>query len=210
MNLSVVGEGFTTGISLIIAIGAQNAYVIKKGIANSYVFIIALICTVIDAFLISLGTLGLGKIIENNKIFILFFTAFGILFLLSYGIKSIKSCFFGNNSMVTSEDRPESKEGLKTTILTILGFSLLNPHVYLDTVILIGSVGAKFPSFERIYFVIGACLASAIWFFSLAYGAKFLEPIFRKSITWKILDLFVGLLMFSIVGNLVIFFMKNL
>lgn len=210
MNLSVVGEGFTTGLSLIIAIGAQNAYVLKKGIANSYVFIIALICTVIDAFLISLGTLGLGKVMENNKMLILFFTAFGIVFLLSYGFKSVKSAFSKTNTVDTSSERPESKEGLKTTVLTILGFSLLNPHVYLDTVILIGSVGAKFPSFERIYFVIGACLASAIWFFSLAYGAKFLEPIFRKPKTWKILDLFVGLLMFSIVGNLVSFFIKNI
>lgn len=209
MNLAVVGEGFTTGISLIIAIGAQNTYVLKKGITKSYVFTIAIICTLIDAFLITIGTLGLGEIIENNRVLILSFTIFGIIFLLSYGIKSIKSCFISNSSLVTM-DREENKEGLKVTILTLLGFSLLNPHVYLDTVILIGSVGAKFPSVDRINFVIGACAASAIWFFSLAYGAKLLEPLFRKPITWKILDLFVGLLMFSIVGKLIMFFIENL
>lgn len=210
MNLAAMGEGFTTGISLIIAIGAQNAYVLKKGISNSYVFIIALICTVIDTFLIAVGTLGLGKVIENNKVLILFFTVFGIIFLLFYGIKSIKLCFTSSNYLTMDNNNLENKEGLKATIFTLLGFSLLNPHVYLDTVILIGSVGAKFPSLERIYFVIGASLASAIWFFSLAYGAKLLEPIFRKEITWKILDLFVGILMFSIVGKLIVFFIHNL
>ena len=207
MDIAVAGQGFGLGLSLIAAIGAQNSYVLKKGILKNNVFAVAVTCTLIDAVLICLGTLGLGRIIEGNKVFMLSATAFGVLFLSYYGISSIVRAIKKSEVMELEENR--ENESVKKTLLTLVALSLLNPHLYLDTVILIGSVGSKFPIHQRSDFVIGSCLASFVWFFGLAYGARILIPIFKKEVTWKILDIIIGLTMLSISLGLIQFAMKN-
>lgn len=207
MNITVVSQGFGVGLSLIVAIGAQNSYVLKKGILKNHVFTTALVCTLIDIILISVGTLGLGSIIGENKTFMLLSTLFGVLFLSYYGITSIVKAIKGSESFVVEENK--KNDSLKKTILTLLALSLLNPHVYLDTVILIGSIGSKFPVNERLDFLIGTYLASFIWFFGLAYGARILIPIFKKEITWKVLDILIGITMLLISGKLIHFALEN-
>ncbi|WP_320047167.1 LysE/ArgO family amino acid transporter [uncultured Ilyobacter sp.] len=207
MNIAVAGQGFGLGLSLIAAIGAQNSYVLKKGILKNNVFAVAVTCTLIDAVLISLGTLGLGSIIEKNKTFMLLATLFGVLFLSYYGLTSIMKAIRSKESFLIEEGR--EKDSLKKTILTLLALSLLNPHLYLDTVILIGSIGSKYPINQRLDFVIGTCLASFVWFFGLAYGARVLIPIFKKEVTWKILDIMIGITMLSISLSLIQFTIKN-
>ena len=185
--------GFTTGAALIIAIGAQNAFVLSQGIKKSYFIIIPLICTIIDAVLISAGVAGLGVIFKNNDIFTAAAALFGALFLFWYGTESIKSVFKDNKlekSLFTIDSR-------KKAVLTTLSISLLNPHLYLDTVVLLGSIGNSFGG-SRTGFLIGAVSASCIWFFALSAGGKFLSPLFNKPVSWKILNAVIALSMFTI------------
>ncbi len=207
MNIAVAGQGFGLGLSLIVAIGAQNSYVLKKGILKNNVFITAITCTLIDVILITLGTLGLGSLIERNQFFIVLASVLGVIFLSWYGISSIMSALKKTETLVMDDKR--EVEDAKKTVLTLLALSLLNPHVYLDTVILIGSIGSKYPIHQRLDFVIGTCLASLVWFFTLGYGARVLAPIFKKEVTWKILDFIIGLIMLSISWGLVKFAMKT-
>jgi len=207
MNLSVAIQGFEIGISLIVAIGAQNSYILKMGIQKKHVFTTASLCSLLDIILITSGTLGLSSIIDGNKILMLASTIFGILFLSYYGLSSIIRAIKSNEAFHMENSNKE--DSLKKTILTILALTLLNPHVYIDTVILIGSIGSKFPAHQQIDFIIGACLASIVWFFSLAYGARILIPLFKKEITWKILDIIIGLIMLRIASKLVFFGIEN-
>ena len=171
MNISIVGEGFGIGAGLIIAIGAQNAFVLKKGIMKQHVFITAFTCSMIDIILILLGSRGLGSVINSNPVLMLPATLFGAIFLSIYGMKSFIAVFKSKN--LNSEEGSSDGETLKGTIITILALTVLNPHVYLDTVVLLGSIGARYPLYDRYNFTLGACLASLTWFFGLAYGAGF-------------------------------------
>jgi len=207
MNLSVVSQGFGVGISLIIAIGAQGSYVLKNGILKKHVFITALLFSVLDMILIIAGTLGLSSIIDGNKILMLLSTAFGVIFLTYYGISSIIKSIKSSEPFDVGNNK--TNDSLKKTIVTILALTFLNPHVYLDTVVLIGSIGAKFAEHQQIDFIIGACSASFVWFFSLAYGARILIPVFKKEITWKILDIVIGLIMLRIASKLVFFAIES-
>lgn len=207
MDIVVASHGFGLGLSLIVAIGAQNSYVLKKGILKSNVFTTAITCALIDVILIILGILGLGSIINKNKTFMILATLFGVLFLSYYGITSIMKAINRSESFIVEENK--ENDSLKKTILSILALSLLNPHVYLDTVILIGSIGSKYPINQRLDFLIGTCLASFVWFFGLAYGARILIPLFKKEITWKILDILIGITMLLISWGLIQFAIKN-
>lgn len=207
MNPTIIIEGFGVGAGLIIAIGSQNAFVLKKGIMKQHVFITALTCSIIDMLLIILGSMGLGTIISKTPILMISATLFGMVFLSMYGIKSFMAVF-QSKSLNLEEDKKESTS-LKATLITLLAFTLLNPHVYLDTVVLLGSIGARYPIVDRTNFVIGACMASFIWFFGLAYGAGFFSPLFKRDITWKILDFVIGCVMLTIVYKLFEFGINN-
>ncbi|WP_028857028.1 LysE/ArgO family amino acid transporter [Psychrilyobacter atlanticus] len=207
MNPTIIIEGFGVGAGLIIAIGSQNAFVLKKGIMKQHVFITALTCSIIDMLLIILGSMGLGTIISKTPILMISATLFGIVFLSMYGIKSFMAVF--QSKSLNSEEDKEDSTSLKVTLITLLAFTLLNPHVYLDTVILLGSIGARYPIVDRTNFVIGACMASFVWFFGLAYGARFFSPLFKKDITWKILDFVIGCVMLTIVYKLFEFGISN-
>ena len=188
-------SGFFTSLSLILAIGAQNAFVLKQGTKRENIFIICLICAISDAVLIFAGVFGLGSLVQSFPIIKQIALYGGFLFLLFYALKSFHSCFFKDLSMDTSGENARSN--LKKNILLTLAFTWLNPHVYLDTMILIGSVSTKFKD-ENLIFGVGASLASFCFFFALGYLARFLAPIFARPISWKILEFFVGLIMLAL------------
>lgn len=193
-------DGFLIALGLIVAIGAQNAYVLKQGLKKEYVFSIVLICSLIDAILIFCGVKGLGTIIAKSEIFLISITLFGIFFLTTYGVLSLKSAFKDEVFTVKNSEKPQS---FKKAILTILALTLLNPHVYLDTFLLIGSIGGAYSTTNQNIFIIGASFASFVWFFSLGYGARVLVPLFKKPKTWKVLDFSIAIVMFFIAFGLI-------
>ncbi|MDP8052529.1 LysE/ArgO family amino acid transporter [Pasteurella atlantica] len=187
--------GFLTSATLIIAIGAQNAFVLKRAISNSHIFITILVCFLCDFVLMSIGVLGLGQLIIDNTIAKLGLSLLGAMFLLFYGISSLKSAF-QNNTMEVAIDKTHISK--KVAVLSTLAITLLNPHVYLDTVVIVGGIAANLNFSQKIYFLIGALFASLIWFLGLGYGGKQLAPLFAKAYMWKILDVIIAIIMFSI------------
>ena len=185
--------GLTLGFSLIIAIGSQNAFVLKQGLKNEHVFVISLICALSDAILIILGIVGFSVIIATSPWVEPLARYGGAIFLFYYGANSFLTALKDQYLMPSDI----SANSLLKAVSICLAFTWLNPHVYLDTVILIGSVSSQFPN-QKLQFAIGASLASFIFFFSLAYGAKLLLPIFKSPKSWKILDILIGIIMWSI------------
>ena len=198
--LDIYIKGFVVTISLIMAIGAQNAYVLKLGLLKQYVLLAVLMCIFFDFLLIAAGIFGLGYFIQGNQILINSIAVFGIVFLIIYAILSFKSAFKNESLQI---DGNAKTNPLKEVITLILVFTFLNPHTYLDTVLLIGGTGANVQNEFKIYFLLGAVSASAIWFFSLGFGARFLIPVFKKPITWKILDISIGIFMLFIAYSLI-------
>jgi len=203
MSLSAYIEGLGLGASLIIAIGAQNAFVLRQGLRRQHMFITALICTICDVTLISLGVAGLGTLVKNAPVLLSVTTWGGATFLFFYGLRSFRNALKAE-SMNTENYLSEEGATVRAAVFAVLAFSLLNPHVYLDTVILLGGIGARHPAQEHVSFVLGASTASLLWFFGLAYGAALLAPLFRKPITWRLLDILVGGVMWIIAARLLI------
>lgn len=193
-------QGFGLGAGLIIAIGAQNAFVLRQGLLRRYVFVTALLCTLCDATLIALGVGGLGTLIAQAPTLTAIATWGGAAFLLWYGLRSFRAAL---RPSALNAAGATGTTSLRATVLTVLAFSLLNPHVYLDTVVLVGSIGARYPADQRGTFALGAMLASLIWFFGLAYGAAWLAPLFQRPIAWRILDAIIGGVMWTIAASLV-------
>lgn len=200
-DVSAFIEGFGTSAGLIIAIGAQNAFVLKQALLKNHVLLIVLLCACIDAILIILGVGGFGTFLTSNALLLAIARWGGAAFLAYYGFRSFRSIFKSEALKLSSSHK---RLDLKTTLSTGLAFSLLNPHVYLDTVVLLGSIGAQFPPAERLLFTLGAILASFSWFFTLGYGARYLAPLFQKPIAWKILDFFIGCVMWTIAVSLLL------
>lgn len=200
--LSPFLQGCGTSAALIIAIGAQNVFALKQGILKNHIFTTALIFSLTDALLIALGVGGFGTILTQNTMILSMARWGGAAFLAWYGFRSFRAVF-QNSSLNLEEGFIPDRPDFKTTIATILILSFLNPHVYLDTVLLLGSIGAQFPPYERVLFGIGAMMISFIWFFVLAYGAQYLAPLFKKPISWKILDFLTGCMMWIIAFSLI-------
>ena len=198
--LSAFLTGFFLGLSLIVAIGAQNAFVIRSGILRNHIFYIALFCAISDSLLIIIGIAGISFFLKDfmNEFSNIIF-GFSALWLFSYGLLRIRSALI--NNYLTVDNNSKSSSLLKA-ISIVAVFTFVNPHVYLDTMILIGSISQQFLDTNRIYFAIGACTASFIWFFSIAYGAKLLTPIMQKPAHWRNLDRLIALIMFVIAFNL--------
>jgi L-lysine exporter family protein LysE/ArgO len=189
--------GFLTGLSLIIAIGAQNAFVIRQGLTKKYVLLTVLICAVSDALLIALGASGLGALIKSNKNVLEFVRWFGVVYLLWFAFKSARSAF----RTASLNSAGEASGDIKSVILTVLALTFLNPHVYLDTVILLGSISNQFGS-DKWFFVLGAMIASFTWFTAIGFGAKSASRFMSKPIFWKILDSIIAAIMLSIAAFL--------
>jgi L-lysine exporter family protein LysE/ArgO len=185
--------GFFAGLGLIVAIGAQNAFVIRQGLKRQHVLAVVAICALADAALIALGIAGLGAIIQGLPWLLEGVRWFGVAYLTWFGIKSVRSAF-KNQTMDTSGNEAGS---LKKAVLAVLGFTFLNPHVYLDTVILLGSISNQFAE-DRWIFGFGAMTASVVWFSTIGFGARAASRFMSKPIFWRVLDSLIAAVMFSI------------
>jgi len=196
--MNAVISGFSLGLSLILAIGAQNAFVLKQGLKREHVFLVCLTCAASDAILILFGVTGLGIIIDRAPWLMPVMRYGGAAFLILYGAKSFIAAWRSSDVLQQAED---VKAALLPTLLTCAALTWLNPHVYLDTVLLIGSVSTQFPG-ERGLFAAGAMLSSFVFFFSLGYAAAWLRPIFAKPMSWRVLEVVVGVTMWAIACKL--------
>lgn len=194
-------QGFLVSFGLIVAIGAQNAYVLKQGLLKQHIFWVCLVCFLCDFTLMSLGVLGLGTLIEQSTTATLALTIFGAVFLLWYGFRALRSAYHGGANL--SVDGAQHQASLPQTIATTLALTLLNPHVYLDTLVLVGSIASPLATAEKYQFLIGAVCASALWFFGLGFGARLLIPLFKKPSTWRVLDALIGIIMWLIAISLI-------
>lgn len=192
--------GFLSGLSLIIAIGAQNAFVIRQGLTRKHVLLVVSICAASDAFLIALGAAGLGKVIESAPSLMEFVRWFGVVYLLWFASKSARSAFKSQYLDLGSTESASRKK----VIASVFAFTFLNPHVYLDTVIFLGSLANQFES-NRWIFALGAATASVLWFTAIGYGAKSASRYMSKPIFWKVLDLAIAAVMVAIALYLALF-----
>lgn len=186
--------GFLSGAALIIAIGAQNAFVLRQGIRREHVLPIVLICASADALLILLGIVGLGALFQSAPMFMTAARYGGAALLFAYGLLAAKRAFHVERLAVHAN----IGISLQAALATCLAFTLLNPHVYLDTVILLGSLANQHGEGGRWWFGAGAIAASFAWFFSLGYGARLLAPVFSKPLAWRILDSLIALTMIGL------------
>ncbi|SLM31942.1 putative amino acid transport protein (LysE family) [Desulfamplus magnetovallimortis] len=193
-------KGFVVSAGLIIAIGAQNAFVLTQGIKRQHWLIIPLICAVCDALLISAGVAGMGTIVSDYPEFTRYVAWGGAAFLFWYGFKSLQSVFRPG----TLEESNRETSTVGKAVATTLALTFLNPHVYIDTVLLIGTIGSQFPDGEKFLFAAGAMSASFVWFFMLSFGGRLLKPMFQKTVSWQILDSFVCATMIFVGVSLII------
>ena len=202
LEIPLILKGAMISGSLIMAIGAQNAYVLKQGLLRQHVFWVCLVCFVCDAMLIAIGVLGLGALISQSAVLSNVLAVAGVLFLLGYGLRSFYSAFRSTHALQAEASTTSAPASLRSTILTTLALTLLNPHVYLDTMVIIGGIAGTLPALGKWSFLLGATLSSLCWFFGLGYGARLLRPIFQKPISWRVLEFFIGCLMLSIAWGL--------
>jgi len=193
------GSAFTTGFALsatlIIAIGAQNAFVLRQGIRKEHVAPIVAFCAIADLLLIAVGVAGLAGILGDSPTLVALLTIAGSAFLVWYGIRALQRALLPQSLRAAAGNEPLS---LANAMTQAAGFTLLNPHVYLDTVLLMGSIGTRQPPDMRIWFVGGAACASGVWLTTLGFGARLLAPIFARPRAWQVLDTLVGLTMLSL------------
>ena len=197
--LSTYLQGFAIGFSLILAIGAQNAFVLKQGLKQQHIFWICLLCALSDATLIALGVFGFAALMQQFPMMITIARYAGALFLMVYGAQHIKQALQANQSIQLD---PQSEQSLWKILGICLALTWLNPHVYLDTVVLLGSISTQFAQM-KLYFALGAISASFLFFFALGYGARLLLPVFENAKAWQVLDVMIAVVMWSIALSLV-------
>lgn len=192
-------KGFVLAAGLIMAIGAQNMFVLRQGLKREHVLPIVLFCAAADATLIVAGVSGLSGVLALIPGLSLFLSLGGAGFLCWYGISALRRA--ARSSMLAVE--PEANMSLGAVMAATAGFTFLNPHVYIDTVMLMGAVGSSLPPLERPFFTAGAAMASVVWFFSLGFGARLLAPLFARPIVWRVLDIGIGIMMLALAASLV-------
>lgn len=192
--------GFATGFSLILAIGAQNAFVLRQGLARAHVFWLCLLCAASDALLITAGVLGFGAIVTLYPLLPQIMAWGGAAFLIVYGAMRLWAAWQGQYAMQIAG----KSAGLWATLATGAAFTWLNPHVYLDTLGLVGAVSTQYIDIaEKTAYGIGAVIASFVFFFGLGYGARLLAPIMQSPRAWRVLDIVIGLVMWALAAKLV-------
>ena len=196
-------EGFLLGGGLIIAIGAQNAYLLALGIKRNHHFAAANICAAWDVTLIALGVLGVGAWVQANPSVLKYTLWAGALFLFAYGGRAFYSAWKGKVLEAGGPGNVVGTQSLKNVALTMMAISVLNPHVYLDTIVLLGSISGKYHGSGRYLFGAGAAVSSFIWFYSLGFAGQLLAPFFSKPISWRLLDGFICLTMWGIAVKLI-------
>jgi len=191
-------QGFLLGASLIVAIGAQNAFVLRQGLARRHVFAVATFCFVSDGLLIALGVAGVGTLVQSSPRLLFVVTLAGAAFLLAYGALALRRALHPGD--LSAAGAAEAR--LPVALATVAALTFLNPHVYLDTVVLLGSLSARHEGEARLAFGAGAAFASALWFYGLGFGARLAAPLFARPVAWRVLDVAIALVMASIAVSL--------
>ncbi len=197
---SVFLQGLALSLGLIVAIGAQNAFVLRQGLRREHVASVVFFCAISDALLIAAGVMGMAQALEERPMLANALALAGAVFLAVYGWKALNRAL-QQNGLLAAEDG----QGLSwaSAMAQAAAFTLLNPHVYLDTVLLVGSIGAQQPAGLQAWFVAGASSASLLWFCALGFGARWLAPLFAQPRAWQVLDSLIGLTMWVLSGMLV-------
>jgi L-lysine exporter family protein LysE/ArgO len=198
--LIAVLSGLATGLSLIVAIGAQNAFVLRQGLRRHHVLLVVGVCAFSDLALILAGVAGIGTIIERAPSVLTVVRWFGVIFLLGYGLLAARRAVRGGH-LEAAADR---QLGARAILATALAFTWLNPHVYLDTVLLVGSIASTHGTSGRWWFAAGAGVASIGWFTALGFGARALTPLFRRPNSWRVLDGGIAVVMLALAASLMI------
>ncbi|HJF28709.1 MAG TPA: LysE/ArgO family amino acid transporter [Acinetobacter lwoffii] len=191
-------QGLAISFSLIIAIGAQNAFVLKQGLRQQHIFAICLCCALSDAILISAGVLGFSQLMLLYPHWLNIAKYLGATFLLIYGAQHFYQAWKSEQHLMPDQD---AEPVLYKVLCICLMLTWLNPHVYLDTVVLMGSISTQYAN-AQLYFALGGITASFVFFFSLGYAARYLQPVFHRPQAWKILDILIGCVMWSIAISL--------
>ncbi len=191
--------GLTLSLSLIMAIGAQNTHVLRQGLRREHVAAVVAVCALLDMALMTLGVSGLAASLGQYPQALDALGLLGALVLVVYGVQALRRALQPAALQAAQAAVPVS---VTRMVAQTLSLSLLNPHVYLDTVILVGAVGAKQPAGSQAAFLLGASCASALWFVALGYGARVLTPLFAKPLAWRLLDLLVAGMMWTIAAGL--------
>lgn len=204
MNLLVLGAGFALSFGLIVAIGPQNAFVLRQGLRREHVLAVASVCFFSDGLLIAIGVGGAGPLFALNPLLRAVMTWIGILFIAGYGLVAFRAAL---RPQALDPDASGAPKGAgrtaKAAVLTALAFTWLNPHAYLDTLVLIGGVSAHYDAaLDRLAFGVGAVAASAVWFYGLGFGAMRLARFFESRRAWRALDIAIGLVMGTIAASL--------
>jgi len=194
-------NGFLLTLGLIMAIGAQNAHVLRQGLRGEHVLLTVSVSALCDVLLIGLGVAGLGRLFVANPDLMTVARYGGAAFLLGYGARALRSAVRGGRAMDFAEHRRMSRA---QALFAAAGFSLLNPHAYLDTVVLLGSIGSQQAEDLRPLFAAGAITASIVWFVALGYGARLLVPLFSRPVAWRVLDALVALMLWVIAASLLV------
>lgn len=190
--------GFTLSGGLIVAIGAQNLFVLQQGLLRRHVGPVVLFCVACDVTLIALGVLGLSKVLAKAPMLAPVLTLCGVAFLAWYGVSAFRRA-------ASTATAPASRVlTLRAALGQAAAFTLLNPHVYLDTVLFVGSLGAAQPALLRPWFILGAGLASTSWFGALGYGARLMAPLFARPKAWRVMDAVVGVVMLGLAAGLLV------
>ncbi len=197
---SVFLQGLALSLGLIVAIGAQNAFVLRQGLRREHVASVVFFCAITDALLIAAGVLGMAQALGDRPMVAHALALAGAVFLAAYGWNALRRALQQNGLLANEEG-----DGLSwsSAMAQAAAFTLLNPHVYLDTVLLVGSIGAQQPADLQVWFVAGASSASLLWFCALGFGARWLAPLFAKPRAWQVLDILIGLTMWALSGMLV-------
>jgi L-lysine exporter family protein LysE/ArgO len=197
--IGAAATGFFTAFSLILAIGAQNAFILRQGILRSHIFALALFCAISDAILIAVGVVGFGAIVTFYPLLPIFMSLFGSTFLFLYGAIRLRKAWQGDYTL----ELAGQSMALRPALGIVFACTWLNPHVYLDTIALIGAVSTQYTGGDKIVFGIAASTASFIFFFGLGYGARILAPIMQTPFTWRVLDIIICCIMWVIAIELV-------
>lgn len=199
--LTTLLAGLVTGLTLIVAIGAQNAFVLRQGIRREHVGAVALLCSVSDAALILAGVTGIGTIVERAPVVLDVVRWAGAAFLMGYAVLALRRAVHPGELHATTGGPPVA---LRPVLTTAGALTFLNPHVYLDTVLLVGSIANQHGDPGRWVFAFGAVLGSFLWFFGLAYGAGRLAPLFARPAAWRVLDGLIAVVMATIAVSLLL------
>jgi L-lysine exporter family protein LysE/ArgO len=196
--LDALVAGLLTGLSLIVAIGAQNAFVLRQGIARQHVGPVVAICAVSDLVLIAAGVAGVGAIVQHAPTALTVVRWLGVAFLTAYGVRSLWKARHAGSLTAAADEEPR----LRAAVLQATALTWLNPHVYLDTVLVLGSVAAHHGPSGKWWFAVGAGVGSILWFTGLGYGARLASPVLARPRAWQVLDVLIGLTMLAIAFQL--------